>query len=502
MPLDLSYPRERLAFMIEDTKMPVILTQERHKGELPERTSQVVSLDSEWDSISQEPHQLPPNVVNAESPAYVIYTSGSTGTPKGVVIPHKGVNRLVLSTNYIQIKPGDRIAQASNASFDAATFEIWGALLNGAKVVGISKEVALSPAEFGESLRREQITTLFLTTALFNQLAREEPGIFGTLETVLFGGEAVDRKRVQSVLECKPPRRLLHVYGPTENTSFSTWYLVHSVEEEATTVPIGTPISNSTLYILDDKLKPVPVGVPGEIYVGGEGVADGYWARPELTAEKFVRNPFELHGSSRLYRTGDIGRFDFDGNVEFIGRVDQQVKVRGFRIELGEIESHLAKHPQVSNVVVLVREDMPGNRRVVAYIIPRGTVPELLELKNYLRAQLPDYMIPSAFVFMEEFPLTPNEKVDRKRLPAPEQTRPDLDKHFVAPRDEIEQQLATIKDLGVQPVGVADNFFELGGHSLLAVKLFTQIQKCFEKKLPLATLFRAAHDRAIGGNPA
>jgi len=465
LPLDLSYPRERLAFMVDDAKMPIILTQQRHADQLPQNGTTVICLDSEWSSIAEESRQLPPNRATPDSAAYIIYTSGSTGVPKGVVIPHKGVTRLVLITNYVHLTPGDRIAQASNASFDAATFEIWGALLNAALLVGISKEVALSPSDFAETLRREQITTLFVTTALFNQMAREVPGVFGSLDTLLFGGEAVDPKWVRSVLECKPPKRLLHVYGPTENTTFSSWYHVREIDEDAMTVPIGKPISNSTLYILDSRRNPVPIGIPGEIYVGGDGLAQCYWNRAELTAEKFVRNPFELYGESCLYKTGDIGRFDANGNVEFIGRADHQVKIRGFRVELGEIEALLAKHPQVSDSVVVVREDIPGDRRLVGYIVAKQNAPSASELKSYLRAQLPDYMVPAAFVFLVAFPMTPNEKIDRKALPAPDQTRPDLNKHFVAPRNSVEKQLAKIweQTLGVQPVGVADNFFELAG---------------------------------------
>lgn len=493
VPLDFSYPRERLAFMIEDTQMPVLLTQQAHLAELPPSQAQALCLDSEWATLNQQPRQLPPNTARPNSLAYVIYTSGSTGTPKGVPVPHRGITRLVLNTDYVKITAGDRIAQASNASFDAATFEIWGALLNGARVVGISKDTALSPDEFATALRTRRISIVFLTTALFNQLAREVTGVFSSLGTVLFGGEAVDPKWVRAVLACDPPKRLLHVYGPTENTTFSTWHLVEEVEEDAHTVPIGKPIANSELYILDPAMNPVPVGVPGEIYVGGDGLAHGYWNRPELTASKFVRHPFSDDPEARLYRTGDLARFDQNLNVEFVGRMDQQVKLRGFRIELGEIESLLLKHPAVSETIVTVREDLPGDKRLVAYIVPRSQKVEAAELKSFLRTQLPDYMVPAAFVFMPSFPLTPNEKVDRKALPVPDQNRPALNKTFVAPRDSFEQQLAKIfeKVLGVQPIGVADNFFELGGHSLLAVRVFSQIEKVFKKKLPLATLFRA-----------
>lgn len=492
VPLDLGYPKERLEFMISDSKMPLLLTQASLQKDLPGGGVKVVALDAEWKRIQQESQEIPRVDANAESLAYVTYTSGSTGQPKGVAVPHRGITRLVLETDYVALKSTDRIAQASNASFDAATFEIWGALLNGARAVGISKEVALSPSDFTETLRKERITTLFLTTALFNQLAREVPDAFKSLDTVMFGGEAVDPKWVRAVLEGAPPKRLLHVYGPTENTTFSTWHQVQEVKDELP-VPIGRPIANSSVYILSRGMQPMPIGVPGEVYVGGDGLAQGYWQRPELTAEKFVPNPFSDEAGAKLYKTGDIGRFDRDGNVEFVGRIDHQIKLRGFRIELGEIESLLARHPQVNSTVAMLREDMPGDKRLVAYVIPKGAAPSAGDLKTFLKAQLPEYMVPSAFVVMEQFPLTPNEKVDRKALPAPEQNRLDLNRTLLGPRDAVEQQLTKIweKVLGVQPIGVTDNFFELGGHSLLAVRVFTQIEKTLGKKLPLATLFRA-----------
>lgn len=498
VPLDLSYPRDRLEFMIKDTSMPMILTQAAHRFELPQSTAGVVCLDAEWNAAGHASSQTPHAGASGDSLAYVIYTSGSTGQPKGVAVPHRGITRLVVNTDYVRIGPEHRIAQASNASFDAATFEIWGALLNGACAIGISKEVALSPSEFEKFARRERITTLFLTTALFNQLARETPAVFGSMETVMFGGEAVDPKWVRAVLAGSPPRRLIHVYGPTENTTFSTWHEIREARESGP-VPIGQPIANSSIFILGPEMMPVPVGIPGEVYVGGDGLAQGYWNRPDLTAEKFVTNPFSADPAARLYKTGDLARFDDSGNVEFIGRVDHQVKLRGFRIELGEIESLLARHPGVATAVVLLREDIPDDKRLVAYIIPKGETPGAGELKNHLKAHVPDYMVPAGFVFLERFPLTPNEKVDRKALPAPDQHRADLNKTFSAPRDAVEQQLAKIweKVLGLQPIGVTDNFFDLGGHSLLAVRVFSQIEKVLGEKLPLATLFRAPTIEAI-----
>ncbi|HYE31499.1 MAG TPA: amino acid adenylation domain-containing protein [Methylomirabilota bacterium] len=493
VPLDPSYPRERLQWMIEDTGMKLLVTQSKLSSDFSSFKLARVEIDTHGKEIRREPETAPVVPRAASDLAYVIYTSGSTGKPKGACIPHRGVVRLLCNTNYIQLTSRDRVAQASNASFDAATFEIWGALLHGAKLVGIEKDTALSPDDFARSLKQQRVSALFVTTALFNQLASHVPGAFEGIGTVMFGGEACDPKWVRSVLANRPPKRLLHVYGPTESTTFTTWHEVTEVAPGAQTVPIGRPISNTEVYILDGEMNPTPVGIPGELYVGGDGLATGYLNRDDLTAQKFVQNPFGPEGS-RLYRTGDLCKFRADGAVEFVGRVDHQVKIRGFRIELGEIESVLATHTNVRECAVLAREDTPGEKRLVAYIVAKQTpAPEADDLRRHIKSKLPDYMAPSAFVVLDKMPLTPNEKINRKALPAPEKTRSAVEKNFIAPRDSTEQQLAKIweKVLGVQPIGVADNFFDLGGHSLLAVRVFALIESRFEKKLPLATLFKA-----------
>jgi amino acid adenylation domain-containing protein/non-ribosomal peptide synthase protein (TIGR01720 family) len=374
VPLDPAYPIERLAFMLEDSSVPVLLTGAQHLEKLPPHSARVVCLDSDWSEIARHSSENPTSEVASDTLAYVIYTSGSTGKPKGVAVPHRAVNRLAINTNYINLEPLDVVAQVSNCSFDAATFEIWGALLNGARLVVITKDVALSPQDFAAQLHQQGITVLFLTTALFNQIASVVPSAFHSVQHLLFGGEAVDPRWVKEVLKNGPPQRLLHVYGPTESTTFTSWYLIQDVPEGNTTIPIGRPIANTQVYLLDEKLQPVPVGVPGELYIGGDGLAKGYLNRPDLTDEKFIPNPWSNKLGSRLYKTGDKARYLSDGNIEFLGRIDNLVKIRGFRIELGEIEAALLQHPKVRDAVVIVREDTYGDKRLVAYIVGQSQI--------------------------------------------------------------------------------------------------------------------------------
>ncbi|MEB3279245.1 MAG: amino acid adenylation domain-containing protein [Lyngbya sp.] len=479
VPLDPDYPQERLSFMLEDTGVKVLLTQEKFVECLPQNQAGLVCLDSDREIINQANKDHLNLTLSSDNLAYVIYTSGSTGKPKGVPVTHQAVNRLVLNTNYIQLTANDRIGQAANIAFDAATFEIWGALLNGAKVIIIPQSVLLSPHELAANISSQEVNVLFLTTALFNQLASFVPQAFSSLKSLLFGGEAVDPKWVQEVLDKGSPEQLLHVYGPTENTTFSSWYWVDNLSTTATTIPIGCPISNTQIYILDEYLQPVPVGVPGELYIGGAGLARGYLNRPELTQEKFISNPFSNEPNSRLYKTGDKARYLPDGNIEYLGRIDNQVKIRGFRIELGEIETVLSQHNDVKVSCVIVREDTPGDRRLVAYIVPH---PEATvtsdELRKFLKAKLPEYMVPHAFVILETLPLTPNGKVNRRALPALEFER-ELTENYVAPHTPTEEILAEIwsQMLKVEKVGIHDNFFELGGDSILGIQIIARAKQ-------------------------
>jgi amino acid adenylation domain-containing protein len=502
VPLDPSYPRERLDVMLTEMRTPVLLTQQRFVDRMSHPKDEIFCLDSDWESIADLSGESPAFKMTSDNLAYIIYTSGSTGRPKGACIPHRAIMRLVLNTDYITLMPSDRIAQASNSSFDAATFEIWGALLNGACLVELTKDELLSSQKFAAKIRKKNISVLFLTTALFNKLSAEVPQAFSSLKFLLFGGEAVDPKWVKAVLNHGAPHRLIHVYGPTENTTFSTWYPVKDVTEEATTIPIGKPISNTQCYILDKHLQAVPPGIPGELYLGGDGLAWGYYKRPEVTSEKFIRNPFRETAGTSLYKTGDLARYLPNGDIEFLGRIDNQVKLRGFRIELDEIEVVLKQHSTVNDSVVIMREDSPGEKRIVAYIVfDHQNRLDIKELRAFIQSKLPEYMVPSAFVVLNTLPLTPNGKVDRKMLPLPNQMQALSNNNFLAPRDAVERQLASIwkKALGLHSVGIRDKFFDIGGHSLLAVQVLSKINQWAGKEIPLAELFRSPTIEQLAG---
>ncbi|PTL74997.1 non-ribosomal peptide synthetase [Vitiosangium sp. GDMCC 1.1324] len=498
VPLDPAYPQERLAFMLEDTAAPVVLAQPELVSKLPSSRARVVELS--WDALAHESGENLEERAGPESLAYVMYTSGSTGRPKGVCIPHRGIVRLVRGIRSPELTAEDRFTQMGNTSFDASNLELWGALLNGGCLVGVPREVSLSPKALATFLREKQVSVVVFTTALFNQVAAECPDAFLTQRYVLFGGEAADPQRLREVLRQGGNAKLLNLYGPTENTTNSTWHEVKEVPEGATSVPIGRPVSNSDAYVLNERLQPVPVGVAGELYVGGDGLALGYLNRPELTAEKFVTHPFSTEPGAKLYRTGDLVKYLPDGNLEFLGRGDSQVKVRGFRIELGEIEAALAKHPGVREVVVTARDDGPNGKWLVAYVVPRqGVGLEVGEVRSFLKGSLPEHMVPAAFVWLETLPLTPNGKVDRKALPAPDLQRAGFGGSFVAPEDGVEQSLAAIwaEVLRLDRVGAGDNFFDLGGNSLLLQAVHVRVEALVGRKVPMVELFQFPTVRAL-----
>ncbi len=478
LPLDPSYPVERLAFMLEDAQVPILITQRRFLPILPTLDVRVICLDrdAEKNAIAQESNTNLPLMTVTHNLAYVIYTSGSTGIPKGVSVVHQAVVRLVCQTNYINFHADDVIAQASTVAFDAATFEIWGALIHGARLVLLEKDVVLSPYTLDQQIRQERISVLFLTTAVFHQIAQHLPTTFAPLRYLLFGGESVDVRQVRAVTNHSAPQHLLHVYGPTESTTYATWYPVHEVTEHATTIPIGSALANTQVYIMDDNLQPVPPGVPGELFIGGDGLARGYLHRPALTAETFIPHPFSELPGQRLYRTGDIVRWRLDGQIEFVGRRDSQVKIRGLRIELGEIETVLARHPDVGQVLILVRQNQEQTKHLVAYIKLRDSQhseSSQATLRQYLREHLPEYMLPTSFVFLDQFPLNRNGKIDRQALPQPEQSVNLKEPAKALPRDNVEQMLATIwrQILNIEQIGIHDNFFTLGGDSILSIQM-------------------------------
>jgi amino acid adenylation domain-containing protein len=502
VPLDPAYPAERLRMMVEDTGLSIVLATAEHAGTLRGFPVSIVQLESPgtMPDSSHDTHGWGEEV-GPEDLAYVIYTSGSTGRPKGVAVPHRAVLRLVCQTDYITLGPGDAVAHASNTSFDAATFEIWGALLTGARLVVVQRDLLLTPSDLVLFLRSERITTLFITTPLFHEIAAGDPESFGSLRDLLFGGDVVDPGLVREVIRsASPPARLLHVYGPTETTTFATWHLVRDVPDGAITVPIGHPIANTEAYILDADQRPVAIGVGGELYIGGDGVARGYLGRPDATAASFVAHPFDPDPAARLYRTGDLARWRPDGHIEFLGRIDRQVKVRGFRVEPGEVEVTLAQCDGVRQVAVVPHGNGAG-RYLVAYVSALPTADlSTAALRLHARERLPDYMVPSHFVMMPELPLTANGKIDRDALLPPEAAPVDHPSTFVPPQSEAERTVAGVwrEVLNVDQLGVDDNFFDLGGHSLLLIKVLGRLRQLVQVELSVLDLFRFPTIAALG----
>jgi amino acid adenylation domain-containing protein len=494
VPLDPDYPTERLGFLLKDMQTSVLLSQERLITRLPESCARAVCLDRDWREIAEHGGENPISLTTPESLAYVIYTSGSTGQPKGVEVPHRGVLRLLFGVEYVQLDESETFLHLAAISFDASTFELWGALLHGAKCVLFSGKIP-SAHELGNILHDHGISTLWLTASLFNTVIDEAPGALSGVRQLLIGGEALSVPHVRRAVTLLPHTRIINGYGPTESTTFACCYDIPArLGESINSIPIGRPIANTEVYLLDYHLSPVPSGVPGELYIGGDGLVRGYLNRPDLTAENFIPHPFGEPGA-RLYKTGDLARYLSDGNIEFLDRIDDQVKIRGFRIELGEIESVLGQHPGVRETVVLACEDMPGIKRLVAYVVPfTAQACSTRELRTFVKRKLPEYMIPSAFVLLDLLPLTSHGKVDRALFPPVDQNRPELEASYVAPRTLTEKRLVEIwsKLLGLNQVGIRDNFFDLGGHSLLAVRLFAEIEKTFKTRPPLSSLFQEA----------
>jgi amino acid adenylation domain-containing protein len=492
LPLDPAYPQERLAFMLADAQVSVLLTQQRLVKELPQHQAQVICLDSDTQAFITEQNQE--NLVSGVQPvnlAYVIYTSGSTGNPKGVMNSHQGLsNRLLWMQDAYQLIAADRVLQKTPFSFDVSVWEFFWPLFTGAQLVLAKPGGHQDSAYLVELITFKQITTLHFVPSML-QVFIEEVGLSkcSSIKRVICSGEALSFK-LQQKFFTRLDSQLYNLYGPTEAAIDVTFWNCQC-SSNLPIVPIGRPIANTRIYLLDQHLHPVPIGVPGELHIGGVGLARGYLNRPDLSNEKFIPSPFAP--GERLYKTGDLARYCDDGNIEFLGRIDYQVKIRGFRIELGEIEARLNQHAKVREAVVVTWDDELTDKRLVAYVSPQSNQElTITELRSFLKDKLPEYMIPSAFLLLQTLPLTPNGKLDRRSLPAPETLRPELEATYVMPQTEMEQAIATIwqKALNIENIGIHDNFFELGGHSLLLVKVNSQLREIFKTDLSLLDMFR------------
>ncbi|MBV9689955.1 MAG: amino acid adenylation domain-containing protein [Ktedonobacteraceae bacterium] len=487
VPLDPADPKERIAFLLEDIGIKTLLTRKQFSAVLPPSQVQLVYLDAEQPPFVTS-DTAPAGQSTAESLAYVISTSGSTGKPKGVCVTHRNVVRLLKSSNVVTISPQDVLLQFTPLTFDVSMFEIWGSLLNGARLAVFPPQHP-SLEELGQFIQQNEITTMWLTSGLFHQMIESQAQKLQGVRQLLAGGDVLSVTYVRKALQDLPKCRLINGYGPTENTIFTCYAHVTEQTDLSRSVPIGHPVAQTQAYLLDPLLQPVPIGVPAELYAGGDGVTRGYLNRPELTSERFIKNPFSANPEARLYKTGDLARFLEDGTIEFLGRNDNQVKIRGFRVEPGEVEAVLRQHPAVQQVLVLVLDDPQGDKRLVAYVALQPTSEASRKhLRQYLEVRLPNYMIPSAFLIIDAFPLTPSGKIDRSALPIPDA---ESGARFVAPRNAVEAQIARLFSdlLGIHPVSVMDNFFELGGHSLSAMRLIGRLQKQFGQDIPLSTFF-------------
>ncbi|MGG2480747.1 amino acid adenylation domain-containing protein [Brevibacillus borstelensis] len=500
VPLDPAYPKERLTHMIEDADLKVLLTYDRLLGVFPEKNNISLCLDRDWETIAQESSEPVSANGKPEDVAYVIYTSGSTGKPKGAMVEHRGmVNHLYAKIDDLGMTEADRVAQNSSQCVDISVWQLFAVMLTGGRVVILKDEVAFDPSRQLDAMAHLQLTIVETVPSLLRAMLEEialrdfkQPDL-SSLRWMIPNGEVLPPELCKRWLGYYPNAYLINAYGPTECSDDVLHHFIKEPPgEEVATIPIGRPIANMQMYVLDKNRQPVPIGVAGELYIGGIGVGRGYLNAPEKNAQTFLENPFTQDDNPRLYKTGDLVRYRPDRSLEFLGRIDYQVKIRGFRIELGEIETLLGKHPAIEHVTVVAREDERGEKQLVAYFVAAaGMKPTKAELRDFLSQEIPEYMIPSSFMQLEEFPLTLNGKIDRKALPSP---LTDVEEEqFVAPRSELEQQLASIwgEVLGYKRVGIRDRFFEHGGHSLLATQLISRIRKAFQIELPLRALFEA-----------
>jgi amino acid adenylation domain-containing protein len=518
VPLDASYPRERFDLLLEDTHTPVMITQKSLAANvLHGRTVAGIVVDDEEFTASilastlasPDSDQNPAPAGGPTSLAYVMYTSGSTGRPKGVMVENRAIVRLVRNTDYCRFGPEEAFLQYAPISFDASTLEIWGPLLNGGRLVLMPPQ-ASSLVDLGRTIRDQHVTAMWLTAGLFSLMVEQRLEDLAPVRQLLAGGDVLPARHVRLVLEAHPGCTLINGYGPTENTTFTCCHVMRSGDLIPDSVPIGRPISNTRVYILDESGRPVPQGDTGELYAAGDGVARGYLNSPDATAEKFVRDPFAADASARMYRTGDLARWRADGTVEFLGRIDTQVKILGYRIEPGEIEAALLGHVAVRQVCVIPHTDESGSKRLVAYYVAAAeSGVAAADLKKFLAEKLPAFMVPALFVPLEKLPLTPNGKIDRAALPAPGTstaasarvtTTAELTASGAASgASELEQNLMALwkRILRVEQVGLDDNFFDIGGDSLLLVAVHSNLQKTLQIEIPVTDLFEFTTVRTL-----
>jgi amino acid adenylation domain-containing protein len=496
VPLDPAYPAERLRHMLKDCAPIALLKQGPLDRLITQAGETLPVLDlrdaaSLWRSHSHNNLTRTGIGLNPEHLAYVTYTSGSTGRPKGVTVVHRNIVRLCQWAKDIGLSRQEAVLQMAPLAFDVSTFEIWGGLASGARLV-LYPGTVVDLASVEKLIEEEEISVGLLTAGLFHRMVEDRVGTLARLKMLFAGGDVIQVGDVRRVVEQNQGCRMINGYGPTECTTFSSWYEVKELGANAWTVPIGRPVVNWSCYVLDARRNPVPVGVVGELYIGGDGVARGYLRRPERTADRFVPHPFSKVGGERLYQSGDLVRWGKDGNLEFVGRADHQVKIRGRRIEPGEVEAALRENPEIQEAAVVAHENIAGEKRLVGYVVWReGAVTDVREVRSYLRQRLPDYMLPSALVALERLPLTPNGKLDRKMLPAPEGRQEEAP--YLAPRTPMEEMLVRVwaEALRVERIGVHDNFFDLGGHSLIATSMISRVRSEIGIEMPLQSVFEA-----------